>query len=84
MANPPDKPATYHDLLEQITPDVHQRLRRAIELGKWPDGERLSPAQLERCLEAVIAWEQNNLPEEERTGYIDRSGLDNATHGQKH
>lgn len=84
MDNPPDRPDSYHDLLERITPEIHQQLRRAIELGKWPDGGRLSPEQLERCLEAVIAWEQNNLPEEERTGYIDRSGLGNAVHGQKH
>ena len=81
---PLEKPASYEALLEQITPEIHQQLRRATELGKWPDGQRLTPEQIERCLEAVIVWEQRNLPEEERTGYIDRSGLDKGPRGNKH
>jgi len=25
------------------------------------------------CLQAVIAWEQQNLPEEQRTGYMEQA-----------
>lgn len=69
------KPESYQQLLASITPEVHRQLRQAIELGKWPNGDRLTEAQREHCLQAVITWEQQNLPEEERIGYIDRSGL---------
>lgn len=66
---------SYEALLHAITPEVHEQLRRAIELGKWPNGDRLTSEQREHCLQAVIAWEAKHLPEEERVGYIDRTNL---------
>lgn len=62
----------YHDLVKQLTPELVQQLRRAIEIGKWPDGRRVTDEQRANCMEAVLHWEMLNLPEEERTGYIDR------------
>lgn len=62
----------YHQLIDSMTPEVYRDLKRAVELGKWPDGRRLTPEQREHCLQAVIAWGQRNLPERERIGYIDR------------
>lgn len=47
-------------------------LRRAIELGKFPGGHRLTDEQRAICMEAVLVWEAKNLPPEQRTGYIDR------------
>lgn len=69
------KPDSYEALLAQMTPEIHARLKTAIELGKWDSGERLTPAQLEHCLQAVIAWDHLHLPEHERVAFIDRSGL---------
>lgn len=62
------------DILDLMDPEVHENLKTAVELGKWPDGRRLTPEQLEYCLQAIIAYEQQ-LPEEQRVGYIDRTGL---------
>jgi len=62
----------FEDILQMITPEVHQSLRRAVELGKWADGVALSREQRELCLQAVIAWEARHLGAESRTGYIDR------------
>lgn len=47
-------------------------LRRAVEIGKFPDGRRLTADQKALCMEAVLRWEALNRPAEERTGYIDR------------
>jgi len=69
------KPDSYAALLEQLTPEMLAQLKVAVELGKWPSGERLSPQQLEHCLQAIIAWDHRNLPEEARVAWIDRSGL---------
>ena len=66
-----EKPQTWRDLLESMTPEIHQSLKTAIELGKWPNGERLSPQQVELCLQAVIAYDQRYLIETERVAYID-------------
>ena len=57
-------------MLRNITPDVYQALKLAVEIGKWPDGRKLTREQKELSLQARIAWEQDNLPEEERTGYM--------------
>ena len=64
--------SNYERMLEVMNPDIYQRLRRAVELGKWPDGTALSAEQRETCMEAIIAFESANLPEEQRTGFIDR------------
>ncbi|ACE84512.1 YeaC family protein [Cellvibrio japonicus] len=57
-------------LLASLTPDIYHSLKRAVELGKWPDGNRLTQAQRELCMQAVIAYEHKNLPQDTHTGYI--------------
>lgn len=54
----------------QLTPDVYQNLKRAVELGKWPDGRVLTREQRETCMQAVIAYEHAHLPPEEQSGYV--------------
>jgi len=60
----------FMQMIENITPDIAERLKLAVEIGKWPDGERLSQEQKELCLQALITWEAKNLPEELRIGYM--------------
>jgi uncharacterized protein YeaC (DUF1315 family) len=62
----------YRDYVENLAPEVYERLKRAVETGRWPDGRPVSPEQREHCLQAVIAWGERHLPPEERVGYIDR------------
>lgn len=57
-------------LLDNITPDVYAALRRAVELGKWPNGVRLTAEQRETCMQAVIYYDGRYKPEQERVGYI--------------
>lgn len=62
----------YRDAIDQMSPDIYQRLRQAVELGRWPDGSVLTPEQREHALQAVIAWGEKFLPPEERVGFIDK------------
>ncbi|MFT3929958.1 MAG: DUF1315 family protein [Spongiibacteraceae bacterium] len=62
----------FQQIIETITPEIYANLKTAIEIGKWPDGRSLSSEQRELCLQAVIAYELKNIPESERTGFIDR------------
>ncbi|MBY4677984.1 YeaC family protein [Marinobacterium arenosum] len=73
---------TYEELITAMTPDMHAALKQAVELGKWPDGRRLDSEQRETCLRAVIAYEHQNLPEQQRTGFIDRTKADGSQHGK--
>jgi uncharacterized protein len=59
-------------LIDHITPEIHRNLKRAVEIGKWPDGRPLTQEQRELSLQAVIAYEAVHLEEHERIGYIDR------------
>jgi hypothetical protein len=44
---------------------VHENLRRAVEVGKWHDGTPLSQQQKEHSLEAVIAYEEKHMSEQD-------------------
>jgi len=55
---------------ETLTPEIVANLKTAIEIGKWPDGKQLTSEQLETCIQAVIAYEHEHVPEQERTGYV--------------
>ncbi|KGD61265.1 hypothetical protein T9A_01714 [Alcanivorax jadensis T9] len=63
---------SFEDLISAMTQEVCDNMRRAIETGKWADGRPLTREQRETCLQAVIAWEAKNLPEEQRSGYMEQ------------
>lgn len=56
--------------LQALTPDVYEKLKLAVEIGKWSDGRKLSAEQRATCLQAVIAYDGKHKPEAERVGYI--------------
>lgn len=62
--------SSFVEMIKNITPDIYQSLKLAVEIGKWSDGNKLTAEQRELSLQAMIAWEVQNLPEEERTGYM--------------
>lgn len=59
-------------MLSVLDADIVARLRAAVEIGKWPNGVALTDEQRQISMQAVIAWEAKNLPEHERSGYIDK------------
>lgn len=59
-------------MIARMDADTCAALRRAIELGKFPGGHRLTEEQRALCMEAVLVWEGRNLPPDQRTGYINR------------
>ena len=60
----------FQQLIESITPEIYANLMRAVELGKWPDGSRLTVDHREQSLQAIIAYDARHKTEEERVGYI--------------
>ena len=62
----------YQQMIESMTPEIYQNLRGAVETGKWPDGQKLTPDQRQNAMQAIIAWGQRHLPEQDRIGYIDK------------
>jgi len=63
---------TVDELVESLTPEMVSDLKRAIELGKFPDGRVVSEEQKGLMIEATILYDALKLPEEDRTGFIHR------------
>ncbi|GLK88605.1 YeaC family protein [Pseudomonas turukhanskensis] len=63
--------SSFVEMIENITPEIYESLKLAVEIGKWSDGRKLTQEQKELSLQAVIAWEVQNLPEDQRTGYME-------------
>ena len=59
-------------LIETMSPETYQSLLRAVELGKWPDGKVLTTEQRESAMQAIIAWGERCLPEQQRVGFIEK------------
>ncbi|GHB30123.1 YeaC family protein [Salinicola rhizosphaerae] len=72
---------SFDDMVAQMTPELYERFKQAIQLRKWPDGRRLTGEQTELCLEAVIKYERfHDLPPEQRIGYLERNECSSGTH----
>ena len=68
--------SNFKELIQKMDLATYQSLKQAVEISKWADGRKLTAEQRELSLQAVIAYEQqHNVPVEERTGYIDRTGF---------
>ena len=62
----------YQQMIEAMSTEQYQSLQRAVELGKWPDGNLLTPEQRQNAMQAIIAWGERHLGAKERVGYIDK------------
>ena len=60
----------FQQLINNITPEIYQNLKTAVEIGRWPTGAKLTPDQRQMSLQAVIAYEIKHVPAEERIGYV--------------
>ena len=58
------------ELLQILNPQIVGSLKRAIELGKWPNGVALTEQQRTLCGEAVAHWEQRHTDLQARVGYV--------------
>ena len=69
------------DFLGKMTPEIYHNLKQSLELGRWPDGGAMSEEQRDAALQALIAWEYEHLPEEERIGFMPQK-CQSATQGK--
>ncbi len=60
----------FEQLATGMTVEVYRQLKTAVEISRWPNGERLTEQQKQICLEAILRYEMEHLPPEQRTGYI--------------
>ncbi len=63
------KPQSLSELVTAMTHYIYVELRSAIELRKFNDGTRLTQEQLDNCLQLMILYEEQQLPQNKRTGF---------------
>lgn len=68
-----EQPMELAAFLENMTPAIHQALRQSLELGKWPDGRKMTEQERDAGLQAIIVYEHEHLPENQRIGYMPQS-----------
>lgn len=44
-------------LVAAMSPEIYENLCKAVETGKWPNGERLTDEQKENSLQAVLLYQ---------------------------
>ena len=45
------------DIVAAMTAETRENLALAVEIGRWPDGSKLSEQQKSSSLQAIIAWD---------------------------
>jgi len=65
---------TVDQLIAGMTPEIREKLTRAVELGKWPDGVRLTDGQRETIIEALMVWQARYQPDAGEAYTIDENG----------
>lgn len=69
-------------ILSALTPEIVAKFKSAIEIGKWENGDKLTPEQRQTCMQAVMVWEHEYLPVHERTGYLEKPKEKGKTVGE--
>ncbi|MGX5173904.1 DUF1315 family protein [Aliikangiella sp. IMCC44653] len=55
----------YTQAVAGLSQDMITKLKTAIELGRWENGDKLTSEQVESALQAVMLWEAKNIGNEQ-------------------
>ncbi|CUS49022.1 MAG: hypothetical protein HLUCCO02_03175 [Idiomarinaceae bacterium HL-53] len=55
----------YETALRAMTPEIYERMVVAVETGRWPDGQKLTEAQLENSMQLVMMYQKHFLDQDE-------------------
>jgi len=70
---------SFVDTAKNLDFPTYEKLKTAVEIGKWPTGQALTDEQKAICMEAVLTYEAANVPEGQRTGYMEQSCKSTST-----
>ena len=61
-------------MVSQITPELYLQLQTAVEIGRWPDGSRVSDEQREMLIQALMIWQSRHDAERDEPYTISADG----------
>ncbi len=59
-------------LVKNISEDIYQQLKQALELGRWDSGAQLTESQKSLSIQVLIGYENLYVKEQDRTAFIHR------------
>ena len=65
LDTPPD---TINELVGRMSPEIYERLKEAVAIGRFNEQERMSEELLGQCMQLLILYEAHHLESHERTG----------------
>lgn len=74
----------FAELVSSLTPEQYESLKRAVELGKWPDGRVLADEQRQTSLQVLIAYDLRHKDEGDRIGYVPLDKPTECEHDHDH
>jgi len=51
----------YKDVVDNLDEQTINKLRTAVELGRWENGDKLTEAQRDNAMQAVMMWQANKI-----------------------
>lgn len=67
----------FQKVIQEMNDETYQRLKTAVEIGKWPNATVLTLQQRETSMQAVLAYEAlHNVAANQKTGFVDTSTSD--------
>ena len=61
---------TLEELVSKMDAQMYQVIKKAIELGKWPNGDLLDLELKKMCMQAMLVYEHQNHDDSEKTGFL--------------
>ena len=61
-------------IVNTMTSEIRDNFSRAIEIGRWADGTKLSDEQRATCMRAVIAWDASFAEDTDEPFKVQKGG----------
>lgn len=75
----------YSQTVASLTPQMIAKLKTAIELGRWENGDKLTSEQVESAMQAVMLWEAQNIGNKDNQPFVvDKNGELYTGKGESH
>jgi len=66
-----------------MTLEVRSNLSKAVEIGRWPDGTKLSDEQRKNSMQAIIAWDSVHGEKTDEPFRVQKGGEFNSLANKK-
>ncbi|MET1255474.1 DUF1315 family protein [Aliikangiella maris] len=60
----------YSQTVANLNPELISKLKEAIELGRWENGDKLTSEQVESAMQAVMLWESKHRNNDDAEPFV--------------